>query len=103
MQLMKHVPGQAPGAQVGYAGGVAFDEPLTIDPSSVQPSTAPELPVSAQPQPSAVTLSVRWILRLPCQTPGRPASSAIIIVFDIPSVISLILVSFVECMAHGQR
>src|SRR5258708_5898081 len=100
---MKHVPGQAPAAQVGYAGGKAFDELLTIVPSSVQPSIAPELPVSAHPHPSAVTIPVTWNFCLLRQTPGLPASSASIIVFDVPSLISLSFVSFVECIAHGQR
>src|SRR5579863_3719684 len=71
--------------------------------SLVAPSTAPELPVSAQPQPSAVT---RVVSRMRCvlrNSEGRPASSAIIIVFDRPSVIWAIRVSWVECMALGQR
>src|SRR6516164_4910884 len=55
-QLMKHVPGHFPAAQKGYVGGVALEDLFTVMPSKVHPSTAPELPVSAQPQPSDVTI-----------------------------------------------
>ncbi len=64
---------------------------------------APELPVSAQPQPSAVVRPGCKTFCLEMNNPGRPASSAIINVFESPSLICLISVSCVECMAQGQR